>query len=376
MKRLVLVGGGHAQLGVLFGLARARLSGVEAVLVTPSPYQYYSGMLPGWMIGGYDETECRIDLRPLAQMAGVRLALDHISGMDAQRRCVALSDGRHLDYDLLSLDVGSEIDVSWLGECGERLLPVKPLEAFYAAWPALVDKAMRASSFRLGVVGGGAAGVELALAVRQSLGGDSASRQIMLIAGERGVLPDHAPSVQRRVLRHLTAVGVAVLPHRAAGHSEGVVLDDGRLIALDAVIAANGASAPCWLQRAGIKLDAGGFVAVDAMHRSLSHPDVFAAGDVCARLDQPMARSGVHAVHCGPVMARNLIASLTGAALISYSPRRRSLYLLALGNSRAVMSWGRFSAEGAWVWRWKDHIDRRFIQRYSIESSLHKDEEV
>lgn len=365
MKRLVLVGGGHAQLSVLAGLARARFPDLEAVLVTPSPYQYYSGMLPGWMVGRYDETECRIDLRPLAQKAGVRLVLDRIAGMDAQRRCVALSDGRHLDYDLLALDIGSEIDVSWLGECGERLIPVKPLEAFYSAWPALVAKAMHASSFRIGVVGGGAAGIELALAARHRLGRESASRQVMLITGERGVLPDHALSVRRRVERHLTAVGVAVLLHRAAGHGEGVVLDDGRLMALDAVIAANGASAPCWLQRSGIKLDASGFVAVDAFHRSLSHPNVFAAGDICTRADGPLARSGVHAVHAGPVLAHNLIASLTGAALEPYPPRQRSLYLLALGDGRAVMSWGRVSAEGAWVQQWKDHIDRRFIQRHS-----------
>lgn len=365
MKRLVLVGGGHAQLSVLSGLARARLPGLEAVLVTPSLYQYYSGMLPGWMVARYAETECRIDLRPLAQKAGVRLVLDRIAGMDAQRRCVALSDGRHLDYDLLALDIGSEIDVSWLGECGDKLLPVKPLDVFCSAWPVLVAKAMHASLFRIGVVGGGAAGVELALAARHRLGRDLVSRQVMLITGERSVLPDHAPTVRWRVERHLAAVGVAVLPHRAAGQGEGVVLDDGRVMELDAVIAANGASAPCWLRRAGIKLDAGGFVAVDAMHRSLSHPNVFAAGDVCTRTDRPLPRSGVHAVHAGPVLAHNLIATLTDATLKPYTPRQRSLYLLALGDGRAVMSWGRVSAEGAWVQRWKDHIDRRFIQRHS-----------
>jgi len=375
MQRLVLVGGGHAQLSVLSGLARGRLSGVEVTLVTPSPYQYYSGMLPGWMVGKYEETECRIDLRPLAHSAGVRLVFDRVAGMDAQRRCIALADGRHLDYDLLALDVGSEIDVNWLCECGERLFPVKPLEAFYSAWPTLVAKAMREPSFRIGVVGGGAAGVELALAARNRLGRESVSRQVILMTGERGILADHGSTVRRRVLRHLAAVGIAVLPHRAAGHSEGVVLDDGRLITLDAVIAANGASAPCWLQCAGIMLDERGFVAVDTTQRSLSHSNVFAAGDVCARIDKPIARSGVHAVHAGPVLAQNLIATLMGAALKPYLPRQRSLYLLALGNGRAVMSWGRISAEGAWVWRWKDHIDRRFIQRYNIQPCLHKNED-
>ena len=105
---------------------------------------------------------------------------------------------------------------------------------------------------------------------------------------------------------------------------------------------------------------------VDATHRSLSHPNIFAAGDVCTRSDASLDRSGVHAVHVGPVLANNLFASLSGGSLKEYWPKRRSLYLLALGDGRAVMSWGNVSAEGAWVWRWKDRIDRRFIKRYSI----------
>jgi NADH dehydrogenase FAD-containing subunit len=266
----------------------------------------------------------------------------------------------------LTLDIGSETDLSWLGACGARLLPVKPLYSFYAAWPALVARATKKASFRLAVVGGGAAGVELALAARHRLGRESERQHIMLVTGERGVMPDHAPAVRQRVLRQLTEAGVVIVPHRAAGHREGVVLDDGRLLTLDAVIAASGASAPCWLQHAGVTLDAAGFVAVDATHRSVSHPQVFAVGDVCSRVDMSVARSGVHAVHAGPVLAHNLIATLTTGTLRSYRPRSRSLYLLALGDGRAVMSWGNFSAEGGWVWRWKDRIDRRFIQRYTL----------
>ena len=75
MKKLVLVGGGHAQLAVLQALARQRAADIDAVLVTPSPWQYYSGMLPGFIAGHYAEADCRIDLRPLAKAAGVRLQL-------------------------------------------------------------------------------------------------------------------------------------------------------------------------------------------------------------------------------------------------------------------------------------------------------------
>lgn len=149
------------------------------------------------------------------------------------------------------------------------------------------------------------------------------------------------------------------------------MLSDGTLMSADCVIAATGARAPCWLQPSRLMLDEKGYIAVDRHHRSLSHPNVFAAGDVCARQDLAMARSGVHAVHAGPVLAANLLAALGGGPLVAYQPRRRSLYLLACGPRYAIASWGGFSMEGEWVWRWKDRIDRRFIDRFSNQGQRH-----
>src|SRR5512145_1493844 len=110
MKRLLLAGGGHAQLAVLTALARARPAGVDIVLLSPSPWQYYSAMLPGWIAGHYREADCRIDLRPLAAAAGGRLLTGQAVGIDAGARSARLADGRRIDYDLLSLDIGSETD--------------------------------------------------------------------------------------------------------------------------------------------------------------------------------------------------------------------------------------------------------------------------
>lgn len=123
MTRLVMVGGGHAHLAVLRALAQQRPPGVEVILITPCAHQNYSGMLPGWIAGHYAAADCRIALRPLVQAAGARLILDQIVALDASRRCVGLADGRQLVYDLLSLDVGSETDTSWLQTLGSKLLP-------------------------------------------------------------------------------------------------------------------------------------------------------------------------------------------------------------------------------------------------------------
>lgn len=391
MKRLVLAGGGHAQLAVLRALARARPRGLETVLLTPSPWQYYSGMLPGWMAGHYREDDCRIDLRPLAAAAGVRLLLGTVCALDAdQRRLRIASDGDHdgsdirsatLDYDLLSLDIGSETDTAELDALGaQRLLPVKPLPVFFAAWPRVLKSARATDGFRLCIVGGGAAGVELALAAAQALRRASARAQVALVCAPASLLVGHADRVRQRVLRQLGAAGVSVHLQRARAESGALRLvgstpadhatHDGHplpaecLLPADCVLAATGARPQAWLRHSGLACTADGWVQVDTHHRSPSHPEVFAAGDVCARTDRALARSGVHAVHAGPVLAANLLGALDGSPPRAYVPKPQSLSLIACGPRHAIASWGSWSAEGGWVWRWKDWIDRDFIRRH------------
>ncbi len=367
MKRLVLVGGGHAHLSVLEALARARPAGVEAVLVTPSPFQIYSGMLPGWMAGHYERAQCQIDLRPLARAARVQTVTDRVARMQADQHCVLLPDGRQIEYDLLSLDVGSEIAASSLQMAGTKLLPVKPLDGFFVAWPRVLTAARDKAAYRLVVVGGGAAGVELALAAQYALSRQGNDRCVDLVVSESGLLAAHAAGVQRRVAHCLARAGVRVHRQQGSGVEAGVMLSDGTLLPADCVIAATGARAPDWIARTGLALDRNGYIAVDGCYRSESHANVFAAGDVSARRDVAVARSGVHAVHAGPVLAANLLAALHGGASRAYLPRRHSLYLLACGPRYAIASWGRFSAQGAWVWRWKDYIDRGFVRRFELK---------
>lgn len=365
MKRLVLVGGGHAHLSVLEAFATQRPGDVDVTLITPSPRQNYSGMLPGWISGHYALSDCQIDLQPLVDAAGGRLILEKVVSMDAARCCVELANGRHVHYDWLSIDVGSETETSWLEGLGAKLLPVKPLDQFFMRWPEKLAEAQARGSFHLAVVGAGAAGVEIALAAQFALQGAGIEARVDLIASDNGVLKSHNPRVQARLLAYARRSGLIVHNQRAIGTADGVLLADGKLLVADLVIAATGARAPVWLQLSKLSLDAEGYILVDAYHRSVTYPNVFAAGDVCARPATGLSRSGVHAVRAGPVLASNLLAALSGAPLLEYLPQRNSLYLLACGPRHAIASWGSWSAEGAWVWRWKDWIDRRFIRRFA-----------
>lgn len=363
-SRVVLVGGGHAHLQVLEALSRDRLAGVDVTLVSPRCLQIYSGMLPGWMAGHYPLSHCHIDLGPLAQAAGVKLILETMAGMDANKQCIALSNGEILEYDLLSLNTGGESDVSWLKTAGEKLLPVRPLEDFIAGWASFLADISPQTPLRLVVIGAGAAGVELAFAVQYACNQRRLSAKVDLVSSEH-FLNGHHESVVRRALGLLAKRGISLHIGRAVGAEEGVLLENGELITADRIIATTGARAPYWLQISRLALDAVGYISVDAMHRSLSHPNVFAVGDVCSRTDTHCERSGVHAVKGGAVVAYNLLATLRGSTLKRYHPKRRTLYLLATGPRHAIASWGAWSAQGGWVWYWKDWLDKHFILRHT-----------
>ena len=221
------------------------------------------------------------------------------------------------------------------------------------------------------LIGGGAAGVELALALAWRLRHDaSPDCRVTLVAGAERVLAGFGPTVRERALAALRRARITVLNEDcvevAADH---VRLAGGTRVACDAPLLAIGASAPTWLATSGLALDELGFVATGPTLQSTSHPAVFAAGDVASRVDHPHPKSGVYAVRAGPPLALNLRRFVGGGELVPYTPQRRTLYLLSLGEKRAIGSWGGWSAQGRWVWHWKDRIDRGFIGRYATEAA-------
>jgi len=359
VKHLLLVGGGHSHLAVLESLGDAPAEGVQLSLLGPSRHAFYSGMVPGVVAGHYRPEDCRIDLGALAERAGARLIEDSATGVDPTRREVVTARGERLRYDILSLDVGSAI-----GEpagATERALRVRPVEAFLAGWERLRESARSGEVRRIAVIGGGAGGVEVLLAMQHALAGVAVE---FTLFSESPILAGHG--ARRAIARILGARGVAVHSGQKvlAVSKDGVELDGGEHFDAQATVWATGASAPSWIAQSGLATDPLGFVAVSDTLQSRSHPEVFAAGDVASVTGAARPKSGVLAVRQGPVLARNLRRALAGEAPERFRPPSRSLALISCGDRYAVASWGRLALKGAWVWRWKDRIDRRFVERY------------
>ena len=366
MKRLVLLGGGHTHLHVLTAMAREPMPGVQAVLATPHPMQIYSGMVPGWVAGHYTLDECEIAIEPLARAAKVELAQSPAVSLNAKERTVTLADGRVAEYDVLSLDIGATIDRDAIRGAREHGLFVRPLEHFVQLFdrvPALAaDRVLDVV-----VVGGGAAGFEVALAVHHRLNGAGLERaRVCLVTGDATVLPGFNPKVRQRAVDMLRRMRITLMNQKVVevGATQ-LQLDNGARLVCDVPLLALPAVAPPWLQDSGLALNEQGFVATTATLQSTSHPEVFAAGDIAARNDRALPRSGVYAVRAGPSLALNLRRRLAGGELMPWQPRERSLYLLSCGERRAIASWGNVSAQGRWVWWWKDQIDRGFVGSFA-----------
>lgn len=364
MKKLLLLGAGHAQVSVLASLAQQRMAGGDILLVTPHTRQFYSGMVPGLIAGRYAEDDCAIDIVPLAKTAGVHLRIGQATALDAAARQVTLADGEQIGYDVLSVNTGPVQDRERIPGAREHALFVRPIEAFIALWKqtrALAEE----RPLSVVLVGSGAAGVELVLAVRAALG----TRAELSIVCDGVLLSSHSERVQSRALAALRRAKVQVLHGRCTAiERKHVIVGTSMRVVCDVPIIATGSDAPAWLATSGLALDEQGFIRVGATLQSTSHANVFAAGDVIVRDDMPHPRSGVYAVRAGPVLATNLRAFVAGGALTPYVPQPRSLNLLATGDGRAqraIASWGTWSAEGRLMGWWKDHIDRAFVARYA-----------
>ena len=362
---LVLVGGGHANLAVLADwIRRGAPGGARAALVTPQPFLTYSGMVPGWISGHHQLAQGRVDLAALAARAGIALITGRCAAIDPAARALTLETGAQLTFGLAAIDAGGVGRAAAVLGDDPRIMDVRPIDRFAARldhWRA----ANRRGARRIAVIGGGAGGVELAFACAHMAGLEAAC-EVVLVTGRSGLLPGFAPRLQRLAARHLQHRRIAVVAEDATLACGGLHAGESVIEPVDLIIAALGSAAPDWPRAGGLACDDAGFIRVDRHQRSLSHPHILASGDIASRSDRAVVRSGVHAVHTGPVLAANLRALLAGKEpRRSYTPRPASLYVISCGDGTALASYGACAGHGRWAAALKHWIDTRWIAAYA-----------
>jgi selenide,water dikinase len=366
-SRILLVGGGHSHVEVLRRFALQPEPRAELTLVTPETLAAYSGMVPGLVAGHYTAEQSHIDLAALARWARARLVLDRLVALDPEGRFAHLEAHEPEPFDFISIDVGSTPDLSVPGAAAHAQ-PVKPVSRFLAAWESMQRDAAAGRLRTIVVVGGGAGGVELLLAMQHRLRSDlhDAAPRFAVVTDQPCLLPSHSPAARAHIGRALVANDVVIHLDSPVVEvrSRTVINRQGVRIAADAIVWATAAAAPPWARAAGLACDARGFIEIDNELRSLSHPFVFATGDCASQVHYPRPKSGLYAVRQGPPLAANLRHAVRGEILAPYVPQRHSLALISTGDLNAIASRAGMACAGRWVWRLKDRIDRGFVAKY------------
>lgn len=375
LKDIVLIGAGHANVSVLRMFGMKLVPGVRLTLITRQVNTPYSGMLPGLIAGHYTLDETHIDTGPLCRFAGARLYQSEVAGIDLAKRRVLCADRPPVPYDLLSINIGSTPNTLDIPGAARGAIPVKPIDGFLkrfeAARQRILDKRGRA---KVCVVGAGAGGVELLLSLQRRLrrdiaaaGFDPSGVSFSICTADAEILSAFPNRVRHRFRTIMNERGVTVITGCPVSSVDGAVLnfDGHKPLSFDEVFWATRAAAVPWLAKTGLKLDPDGFVETKATLESTSHEGIFAAGDVAAVGGYYLPKAGVYAVRQGPVLAENLRRAVAGKPLKTYRQQRNVLALISTGEPYAIGTRNGKTFEGAWIWRWKDWIDRRFMRKFN-----------
>ena len=359
---LLLAGGGHSHALLLKRLQQHPLPDCRIKLLSTSRYTPYSGMLPGVIAGYYRPDEAHIDLYKLALDSGCEFIEGNVTGLDADNNQLQVDKRQTLTYDFLSINTGStQSRVIDAPDC----ISVKPINLFLH-WLAreLPNRLETHRPFRLVIIGAGAAGVEVAMALKKRIPKHARAEIHLLTAS--GVLAGYPWAVRKKVEEILSCKKIAVhSDFKVATVDKGALnSSDGQKLKYDQVILATPASPAAWPAHSSLTTDAQGFIRVRETLQSVSHANVFACGDIAAFPGSAVSRSGVYAVRQAPVLYKNLVRSLQNTDLVAYKPQNKHLSLLSCADGHAIASRGCFRAQGRLIWLCKDWIDRRFMAQF------------
>ncbi len=368
IKNVVLVGGGHAHALVLRSWAMKPVAGVRLTVVNPGPTAPYTGMLPGFIAGHYTRDDLDIDLVKLARFAGARLVLAEVTNIDRSAKTVAVAGRPDLPYDIVSINVGITSDMPALAGFAEHGVAAKPLEAFAQRWTEVVDGvAEGAPAPSVAVIGGGVGGCELAMAMSHRLRVVGARAAVSVI--DRGdILSELGERARLDTRTTMEEAGITILEHATVDQvgSQGLSITTASgardEVPASFVVGAAGARPHAWLAELGLAHESG-YLTIDDRLRSISDSSVFVSGDCAHMAFAPRPKAGVFAVRQGPVLRHNIQAALSGSKLKAFDPQADYLKLVSLGSKSAAADKFRRHLKGRALWRLKDGIDRRFMDK-------------
>jgi len=368
-KTIILVGGGHTHALFLRQWKNQPVVHTKLVVFDPQKNVAYTGMLPGFIAGHYTEQDLYIDIEALAVTAGAEFIPEAVTQIDAAQQVVTTSTGTDYRYDVLSIDIGIHSSIQSLPVADPSVVVgVKPLTEFAQQWEKFVTHdSLPAKTASVAIIGGGVAGVELALAIEYRLRKHSQSPRSITILERHTLLTSVSKATKKYLLAQLKAHDISIQTNVTVREitATKIILEDQSVVPSVFTIAATGPHPYRWISATPLPCT-NGYIQIDSTLRSPAFSNVFAVGDCAHFLPRPLPKAGVYAVREAPYLYKNICALLQETPLLAFTPQEDYLKLITLGNKRAAADkWG-WCLRGAWLWHLKHYIDTSFMKRFRL----------
>jgi pyridine nucleotide-disulfide oxidoreductase family protein len=367
--RLALIGGGHAHMEIVRRLITTGHPLIDLILVSQSDRHHYSGMVPGYLRGTYNEEQVSFYLPAFAEAAGAEFVQARAVGVDPKKRVVRLEDGNEIGYDIASFNLGSRLLGDDETSVAKNAALVKPMSRAVELYQKIRQLAENEESKtrRVVVVGGGSAGVEVACSIAAVLDDSGCSRDVTVLDGSNKILAGYSQRFRARAGRVLQKKNIAVrLGQRVTGvHEDSVELTGGSRMGSDLTVWLTGPAAHPVFQDSGLALDKRNFLLINDSLQSISDPKIFGVGDCATLANYPdTPKAGVYAVRQAPILWESLLAAVEDRPLPTYEPQHGFLSLLNTSDGKALMRYKGYVGWNRWAWHLKDWIDRSFMTQY------------
>jgi len=370
MKKLILAGTGHAHLITMMHIGKLIRAGYSVTVVGPNDYLYYSGMGPGLLSGLYQFSETRFAVRKMVEKRGGRFVQGCVERIEPDQNRIWLQDGQSLDYDVLSCNLGSEVVP--LAHTADTIIPVKPIENLYTIG-RVIEQRLKKESLRVLVIGGGAAGVEIAGNLYHLTKPASGSLDITLLS-QSDILARHAPKMRNLALASFARKSIHVYERVSVTRLSDTeaFLPDGSALPFDYAINAAGIRPTKVFRHSSLPVGNDGGLLTNEYLQGVNHPRIFGGGDCISFTPKPLNRVGVYAVRQGPVLYKNIIAALSCGKLRPFQPQASYLSALNMGDGSGLLTWRSLVLSGRFPFILKNAIDKNFMKRFQVSGERHE----
>ncbi len=370
-KHFLLVGAGHAHLAILKNLSIFLRQGHRVTVISAETYHYYSGMGPGMLSGIYSPRQIRFHVEKMVADQGGHFIRDQVIYIDPKNQNVQTAGGKKLLYDVACFNTGSHVPHPEIAKNLKRerfLFPVKPIRNLLYAKNKMISLFTQKRP-KIMVVGGGAAGVEVAGNLRALANNYKQKADITIIAGGAILnrFNDRFGEMAKSMLRQLR---VNLLERSSVTNisNHRIILSTGISLECDMVLWATGTNPSPLFKDSGLPTGPDGGLLVNEYLQSVLFPNIFGGGDCISFKNRHLEKVGVYAVRQNPILLENLNNFFTDKPLMPFTPQKDFLVILNMGNGQGILKWKDFVFKGITAFWLKDFIDQRFMKKFQISN--------